>query len=132
MGYEKNRRPRIDQLPHRYLNENAVSTAASTALAPRGLHIINTTSTAPTLFTLTDPKKGDVLEVSVQGLAATSSQSPVRIIAQSSGAFGYAAASTAQNMVTIAVPGGALRAVALNSSEWAVLSGVDVLLSTST
>ena len=76
-------------------------------------------------------RAGDVLEIchlAVAGNSATST-AEFHVNAQSSGAFGYAGASTARNMITLS-SGQSARLIAINTSEWlAITNGT---LSTST
>ena len=130
MGYDYRKRPQnVDERSR--IRGAAISTAASTALEPNQIVALQSTSTAAAVvYTIRDGvKAGDVLEIGVH-MVGSATGGPFHINAQSSGAFGYAPATTAQNMLSMGTIGSGVRLVALNSSEWFVCG--DATLSTST
>lgn len=134
MGYAKERRPRYEQLRDRSFNKIQVSTAASTALEPRGVRIIDsaaTSSASSLVFTLLTAKAGDRLQI-VARTVASSSVSPVHINCASGAFFSYSSASTGHDMVSLSSAGAAFTAIAYTSSEWLITGVRGATLSTST
>ena len=133
MGYGKTSRPQI--LDDRYRITGVLhSTAASTALVPRGvvsLETAVTSSGAPVVYTLLPPVPGDVLEVVALTLVS-SSQAPFRIKSDSGSFFSFATASTGHDMIELATQGAAFRAIARTSSQWLVTGIRGATFSTST
>jgi len=131
MGYGKSRRPNYGYGTDR-TRGFTVSTAASTALAPRGLHILvtaQTSSETSDVYTLLAPKAGDQIEM-VAKTVASSSVSPIHI--NSAAMFSYSSASTGHDMVTLSSAGAAFSAIAYSSSEWMVTGIRAATFSTST
>ena len=132
MGYEKaDKRPAIRPDTSR-LSGMQSSTAASTSFEPRGVWALKTGETssgAPVVYTLLDPKPGDVLEMVAHTLVS-SSIAPFHI--NSPALFSYATASTGHDMVTLSTQGASFRAIAWSSSEWWVTAVRGATFSTST
>ena|SRR3990167_3496646 len=135
MGRQKFKRPVLEGADLRFLPAKIrSSTAASTALEPRGIWLLETAVTssgAPVVYTLQTAKPGDFL-----GMVAldnvSSSQAPFNINAGASACFSYATASTAHNMVALATQGAAFWAIAQNATQWIVLGIRGATFSTST
>ena len=127
MGFDKQMRPTGGQR-RRHL-EIVTSTAASTALVPKNVISLETTSTgAPVVYTLAGaPKKGDEFHVHATSVAS-SSVAPFHINAGSGVAFG----SSSEDMLTLAVAGNGAHLIALSSARWAAVGGNGATFSTST
>lgn len=131
MGYEKKRRPLLETQSGRNL-DITLSTAASTALEPRGYYGLQTAVTssgAPVVYTLQEPKKGDQLGI-VAITLVSSSQAPFHI--NSNAIFSAATASTGHDMVSLSTQGASFEAIALSSSQWFVTGIRGATFSTST
>lgn len=132
MGYGKSYQPAVRRDERHHPSDITISTAASTALEPRGtigLVTAVTSSGAPVVYTLQAPKTGDVLEI-VAIDNVSSSVAPFHI--NSAAVFCYATASTGQDMATLSTQGAAFRAIARTSSEWMVTAVRGATFSTST
>lgn len=131
MGYEKQRRPLLETQSGRQL-DITLSTAASTALEPRGYYGLVTAVTssgAPVVYTLPAPKKGDRLGI-VAVTLVSSSQAPFHI--NSAAIFSAATGSTGHDMATLSTQGAGFEAIALSSSQWFVTGIRGATFSTST
>lgn len=117
MGFRKEQQPVIRKRGNR---EGGIrtSTAASTALDPRGVIALETTSTgAPVVYTLNRaPKLGDQLFVTAAKVAS-SSVAPFHVNAASGTFFG----SSSEDLLTLAQPGAAAHLIAFSTIRWAVV-----------
>jgi hypothetical protein len=130
MGYGKRRRPVYEPDADR-LSGITKSTAASTALEPRGVYSLESSSTvAPVVYTLVAPKAGDELYVNANLIAAATGTSEFHI--NSVAVFGYDASTVGQDMVTLSTRGAGFHAIARTSSEWLVVGVRGATFSTST
>lgn len=129
MGFEKVSRPVIARRVR--TTKVAESTAAET-LGPGTYALVTaqTSSGAPEIWTLAQPKSGDVVDL-VAKTVPSSSVAPIHINA-SDAVFGYSSSGTGHDMVTLSTNGAGFRAVALNSSEWLVTAIRSATFSTST
>ena len=117
MGMNKQQRPTLAKRGARYSGIR-VSTAASTALDPRGIIAMQTTSTGgPVVYTLNRaPKPGDEFHL-VADKNASSSVAPFHVNAASGTFFG----SSSEEMLTLARPGAAAHMIAFSTIRWAVV-----------
>lgn len=110
--------------------------AASTALGPRGIFGLASTSTdeTPLVHTLAAPNAGDRLELVIETLATSSS--PIHVNA-ASGYFdnatdGTPATTESANMITLTSAGAGCALVASSSGRWHLIGNSGCTLSTST
>ena len=141
MGFDKAQRPRdtrkgskasspSDKLDSLRWGDITASTAASTALVPRGVVSLESTSTgAPVVYTLKQPIKGDEIAIAVASLAS-SSVAPFHVNAQSGGTFNGVASS--ENMVALSTAGAGITLLALSSAQWMTKGHRGATFSTST
>ena len=109
--------------------------AASTALGPRGVFGLASTSTdtTPLVHTLAAPNAGDRLELVVENLATSSS--PIHVNAISGGKFDgstQSGSTASANMITLTSAGAGCALVASSSSRWHLVGNSGCTLSTST
>lgn len=128
MGYEKAQRP----IAHEKGDRQGVvtpSTAASTALDPRGLISLQTTSTgAPVVYTLSRvPHRGDEFYLHATDVGS-SSDAPFHVNAASGSFFG----SSSEDMLSLGAEGSGAHVIGLSTTRWAVVGANDVSFSTST
>jgi len=116
MGLNKNQRPQLVKRGTR-LSGIRVSTAASTALDPRGVIALQTTSTGgPVVYTLNRaPKPGDEFRV-IADKNASSSVAPFHINAASGTFIG----SSSEEMLTLARAGAGAHLIAFSTIRWGV------------
>jgi hypothetical protein len=127
MGRDKNTRPLLSRESGTY--RVTTSTAPSTALAPRGLITLASTSTGgPVVYTLASaPKRGLAFQVHVSSVGS-SSDAPFRINAGSG--IGFAASS--QDALTLASAGNGATLMGLSTSRWACVGINGATFSSST
>lgn len=127
MGFDKEQRPR--SRAESKFQKFTDSTAASTALDPRGLITLETTSTgAPVVYTLNRlPKRGDSFAIYAKGVAS-SSVAPLHINAA---ALSFLGASS-EEMLTLAIEGNGAEFIAISSARWACIGSNGATFSTST
>lgn len=131
MGYVKERRPRRTPDTSR-ITGVSLTTSVSTSLEPRGVYALQTSATsseAPVVYTLQNPKPGDVLEMVALTLVS-SSVAPFHV--NSPAIFSHATASTGHDMVSLSTQGASFRAIARTSSAWLVTAVRGATFSTST
>lgn len=111
MGETKDRRPVLADDYGRM--RVTIQDGASTALAPRGIIALTSTSTAgPVVHTLASmPKKGRAFEVGAVSVGATSGQHHINM---PSGVF---VGATSANMVELSTAGDGVRLVAISSEH---------------
>lgn len=127
MGLDKNKRPLFAE---DYRNIRVTqSTAPSTALAPRGVIALVSTSTgAPVVYTLAHaPKKGARFEVVVSSVGS-SSDAPFHINAGS----GIGLGASSEDMLTLASAGNGASFVAFSTTRWGCVGSNGATFSTST
>ena len=118
MGHQKEMRPSIRKRGGRESGMRS-STAGSTALDPRGMIALGTTSTsAPVVYDLSRlPKRGDEFFLFAD-LVASSSVAPFHINAASGSFLG----SSGDEMLILAQPGAGAFIRGFSSERWAVMS----------
>lgn len=118
MGFRKEQRPVVEKRGGRKGGAVLVSTAASTALAPRGIIALQTTSTgAPVVYTLNRaPKRNDEFFI-MADKNASSSVAPFHINAASGTFIG----SSSQEMLTLARAGAGAHLIAFSTIRWGVV-----------
>lgn len=128
MGYEKQQRPEIRRKGGRAGAVNT-STSASTALDPRGVISLNTTSTgAPVVYTLSRvPKPRDEFYLHV-GSVGSSSDAPFHVNAASGSFFG----TSSQNMLALSQSGHGAHLIAVSTARWGAVGINGATFSTST
>ena len=127
MGQERVRRPLYaDEFGNIRVT---TSTAASTALAPRGVISLATTSTgAPVVYTLAQlPKKGKRFAICAATLAS-SSVGPFHVNAAANSFLG----SSSQEMLTLPVAGNGAEFIGLSTTRWLCIGTNGGTFSTST
>ena len=117
MGFQKDMRPTIRKRGGRESGMR-LSTAGSTALDPRGMIALGTTSTAaPVVYDLSRlPKRGDEFYLTVSAIAS-SSVAPFHINASTGSYFG----TTGEGLLVLSKAGDAAHIVAFSSARWAVV-----------
>lgn len=117
MGYTKDMRPVAERRGTRKGGGRTI-TAASTALDPRGIIGLETTSTgAPVVYTIRRlPRRGDEFFVFADNLAS-SSDAPFHINAASGSFLG----SSSEDMLTLARKGAGAHIVGYSTERWAVV-----------
>ena len=117
MGFQKDMRPTIRKRGGRESGMR-LSTAGSTALDPRGMIALGTTSTgAPVVYDLRRlPKRGDEFYITVDSVAS-SSVAPFHINASTGSYFG----TTGEGLLVLSKAGDAAHIVAYSSARWAVI-----------
>ena len=117
MGFRKEPQPTIRKRGGRESGQRT-STAGSTALDPRGMIALNTTSTgAPVVYDLNRlPKKGDEFYLTAVAIAS-SSVAPFHINASTGSFFG----TTGQGLLVLSKAGDAAHVIAFSSARWAVV-----------
>lgn len=128
MGYDKHQRPSVERKGGR-LAEITESTAASTALVPRGAISLTSISTgAPVVYTLSRvPVPGEQFEVYVKSVGS-SSAAPFHI----NMASGVAVGSSSEDMLTLATAGDGATLRAFSSDRYGVVGQFGAAVSTST
>lgn len=103
------------------------STAASTGLGPRGAFAIETTSTgAPVVYTLADPKPGDRLSLMVSAMQS-SSDAPIHF-----NLGNVVGPATSADMITLSTRGSGVSLHALSTARWLTDGNDGASYSTST
>lgn len=127
MGFIKDQRPVVEQPGGRH-SGTVESTAASTALNPKGLISLVTTSTgAPVVYDLARaPRADDEFEIHATSVAS-SSVAPFHINVGS----GVGVGSSSEDMLTLAIPGDGVIMRGVSTSRWAAF-GTGAVFSTST
>ena len=134
MGFEKFKRPidartgaDPDFLFDSIRQSVTTSTAASTALGPRGAFALETTSTgAPVVYDLADPQPGDRLTLLVSAMQS-SSDAPFHFnLGTLSGP------ATSADMVVLSSQGAGISLIALSTSRWLTDGNAGATFSTST
>ena len=104
-----------------------VSTAASTSLGPRGAFALETTSTgAPTVYTLADPKVGDRLSLMVSAMQS-SSDAPFHFNLGT-----LLGPATSADMVVLSTQGAGISLHAISTARWLTDGNQGATFSTST
>jgi len=126
MGIERIKRP----LSRPWADEAPIttSTAASTALLPRGTIALETTSTgSPVVYTLADaPRPGRRVAITVKSLAS-SSDAPFHINAGAGRTF-----DGTNDMLALSTAGAGVSLVGLTTAQWGLTGSAGATLSTST
>ena len=135
MGYEKRKRP-LDtrtnsaepDVKFGFLRVADVASAAvSTALSPRGVYGLTSTSTgAAVVWTVKTPTAGDVLEVAISSIGS-SSGAPFHVNAGSGVTF-----DGTNDMITMSTAGAGFSLRALSTARWLMVGNFGATLSTST
>ena len=117
MGFRKEQQPTMRKRGGREGGMRS-STAGSTALDPRGMWALNTTSTAaPVVYDLNRlPKRGDEFYLTVAAIAS-SSVAPFHINASTGSYFG----TTGEGLLVLSKAGDAAHIVAYSSARWVVV-----------
>ena len=104
-----------------------ISTAASTALGPRGAFAVETTSTgAPVVYDIPAPKAGDRISLMVSAMQS-SSDAPFHFnLGTLSGP------ATSADMVVLSSQGAGISLIALSTSRWLTDGNAGATFSTST
>lgn len=128
MGLEKQQRPPLTPPGERLAPVKAFS-AASTAVHPRGLISLATTSTgAPTVWTLSRaPKVGETVALFAKTVQS-SSAGPLHV----NMASGVAVGTSSENMLTLATEGDGALLYAFSSDRYGVVGSFGAAVSTST
>ena len=126
MGIERSKRPQ--SAPIFRPSQVTVSTAPSTALATRGIiGLVSTSTVAPVVYTLTQPKSGDVVSFTVDALSvATSAGFNINA------GTGVVFAGTTADMVRLSSMEAAVSFVAKSSARWYSVGDRGAIYSTST
>ena len=104
-----------------------VSTAASTALGPRGVFALETTSTgAPVVYDIPAPKVGDQISLMVSAMQS-SSDAPFHINLGT-----LTGPSTGDDMVLLSTQGAGISLIAISTSRWLTDGNQGATFSTST
>ena len=134
MGFEKFKRPLdartkgdpdfvFDQIRQTV----TTSTAASTGLGPRGAFAMETTSTgAPVVYTLADPKAGDRLSLMVSAMQS-SSDAPFHFNLGT-----VVGPATSADMIVLSTRGSGVSLIALSTARWLTDGNDGASYSTST
>jgi hypothetical protein len=127
MGFEKDRRPVQEQAGGRH-SGTVTSTAPSTALNPKGLiSLVTTTTGAPVVYDLARaPVAGDEFELHATTVAS-SSVAPFHI---NVGA-GIGVGSSSEDMLALSIPGDGVIMRGVSATRWAAI-GTGAVFSTST
>lgn len=107
------------------------TTGASTALATRGLHVLNTTSTSADLnLILSLPVLGDELQLVIGAVATSSWGFTINASTATLADFGSLTTATPQIRATMSTLGAQLHLVGLSSARWAVVGQSGITFST--
>ncbi len=134
MGFFKHKRPvdlrtasDPDVLFDTQRQNVTVSTAASTALGPRGAFAFESTSTgAPVVYDIPSPKKGDRLSLMVN-LTASSSVAPYHF-----NLGDFLAPATSADMIVLSTNGAGISLIAISTAAWLTDGNQGATFSTST
>lgn len=134
MGFEHHKRPgdyRTAGDPDlKYTTSRQIptaSTAASTALNPRGAFSFATTSTgAPVVYTISAPEVGDRLSLTVDTLAS-SSEGPIHFNTGT-----HLVVSSSADMISLSSVGAGISLIAVSTARWLADGNQGATFSTST
>ena len=134
MGREKFKRPldlrTTSDLDFKFDEQRqtiTTSTAASTSLGPRGVFLLETTSTgAPTVYTLADPVAGDRLSLMISAMQS-SSDAPFHF-----NLGDLIGPATSADMIVLTTQGSGISLIAMSTSRWGTDGNQGATFSTST
>lgn len=134
MGFEKFKRPidartggDPDFLFDSIRQSVTTSTAASTALGPRGVFVVETTSTgAPVVYDIPNPKVGDRISLMV-GAMQSSSDAPFHF-----NLGDLLGPATSADMVVLSTEGAGVSMIAVSTAAWKTDGNQGATFSTST